>query len=107
MKIKKTFTKILLRLSKNFYVIVTLLFVGFVLFIDSNDLFTQIMLEKEYRHLQKEHKDYQKKIVHIREQKEQLRTDRTTLERIARERYLLKRPEEDIYLIEKKHILKK
>lgn len=101
MQLRKNILPRLMRLCKSFYFIVTVLFVVFVLFLDSNDLFTQIMLERQYHTLKQERHRYQQKIEEIRQQKKELNKD-STIERIARERYLLKRPLEDVYVIEKK-----
>ena len=86
--------------SQNFYFIVAVLFIGFVLFVDSNDLVTQIALERENNFLREERRSYQQKIEQIRQQRAQLEYDTAMWERIARERYLLRRPSEDVYVIE-------
>ena len=94
--------KRLLSLCKNFYVIVTALFLFFILFMDSNDLFTQIRLEQELSKLEQKPLMYKQKIETLRQQQQLIQKDSTLIEQMARERYLLRRPSEDVYLIEER-----
>ncbi len=100
MKLKKPIAHHLKKLCKNFYFISTVIFLFFVLFLDSNDIFTQVGLEKEYKTLDKERIAYQKKTATLYLKQKQLYKNKATLERIARERYLLKRPHEDMFIVE-------
>ena len=96
---KKTYP-FLLKWSKNFYVLTILLFLAWVLFLDSNDLFTQIKLERQKQILEQEKYTYTEQRIIFEKKHKILLTDPLILERIARERYLLKRKNEDIYIVE-------
>lgn len=88
------------KISKSFYFIVSVLFLAFVVFIDSNDVFTQIALEREHHALKETRHRYQQKIKDIQTQHKQLNQDTSMWERIARERYLLRKPSEEVFVIE-------
>ena len=92
---------LLRRYGANFYVLASFFFLIWVLFIDSNDFFTQLQLEREHRRLQKEKSFYERQTSEIRAQHKSLTEDEGMLERIARERFLLKRLEEDVFIIER------
>lgn len=84
---------------KNFYVLLGIVFVVWMLFFDSNDLFSQISKTRKYNALKKE-KDYYEE--HIREGEralEELRTDEKKLEKFARENYFMKKWDEEVFIV--------
>ena len=89
----------LLRYSKNFYVLVTAFFLVWMLFIDNNDFFTQFSLRQEYSRLQDEKEYYQEKITEVKEEREELLSNDRLLEKFAREKYLMKKDKEDVFVI--------
>ena len=102
MKLLSSLSVRLGKLLKNFYFISTALFLCFVLYIDSNDLFTQLRLEQQVRRLEGERTRLKSKITSLEKQNLELYRDTVLLERIARERYLLRRADEDLYIVEKR-----
>lgn len=70
-----------------------------MLFIDSNDFFSQMALRKKLKTLEKEKYFYQEEIKKVKEEREELLYNEELLEKYARERYLMKRKNEDIYII--------
>ncbi len=57
------------------------------------------MLTKKLNTLQQEKVYYQEKIVEVKDDREELLSDEALLEKFAREKYLMKKPAEDIYVI--------
>ncbi len=86
--------------SKNFYVVSSLIFVIWMLFFDGNDIINQIELHKKKMELQEEKAYYERYIKKIEEEYKALESDPELLEKIAREKYLLKNNKEDVYIVE-------
>ena len=89
----------LLKFSKSFYLIAGMLFLFWMLFLDSNDLYTQYKLSGQLGTLENEKEFYQEKIEEVKQEREQLLTDTEALEKFAREKYLMKKESEDLYVI--------
>ena len=84
---------------KNKYVVTFLLFLVWMTFFDRNDIITQIELRKNLRQLERETNLYQEKIKQVRTDKDALLTNKEMLEKFAREKYWMKKDNEDIFLI--------
>lgn len=70
-----------------------------VLFFDKNDLKTQIEFRKEVKKLEEERNYYMRENTQITNDLKQLTTDPQTVEKFGREKYLMKRDNEDIFVI--------
>ncbi len=84
---------------KNKYFISMSAFAVIILFLDKNDLFTQMERRQEMRDLQKSKQHYTTEIATERKELEGLKTNPATLEKYAREKYLMKRDNEELFLI--------
>ena len=84
---------------KNKYVIAVVLFVVWVGFFDQNNLVERRRNLKELKQLEKDKVYYQHKIGETTRRLEELKTDRDNLEKFAREQYLMKRANEDVFII--------
>ena len=76
-----------------------MLFLFWMLFLDSNDLYTQYKLNGQLKALHSEKDFYQEKIDEVKKEREQLLTDTDALEKFAREKYLMKKESEDLFVI--------
>lgn len=86
---------------KNKYILTLLFFAVWMVFFDDRDIITtHFRYKKELRDLEDSKAYYQEQIAETRKELEQLKNDPQTLERYARERYRMKRAEEDLYIIE-------
>lgn len=94
-----TFKDILRKLN-NRYVYAIAIFLVVFLFIDQFNLFEQIKLKKTLQSQKEQIEFYEKEISESRELLEKLQNDTATMERVAREQYMMKRDNEVIYLIE-------
>lgn len=90
------------KITKNFYFIAGVLFLFWMLFLDSNDLYTQFKLRNQLKTLDNEKEFYQEKIDEVQQEREQLLTDSEALEKFAREKYLMKKESEDLFVIVEK-----
>ena len=84
---------------KNKYIIALLIFLGYMLFIDSNNFIRQYNMLHELNKVEKERGYYLNEIQENKSTTEDLLNDIEMLERYAREKFLMKREEEDIFLI--------
>lgn len=85
--------------TKNFYVVFTLFFVVWMVFMDSNDIFSQFKLRSKLKELEKQKEFYLERKEKIQEDREELMSNYEMLEKFARERYLMKRKTEDLYVV--------
>ena len=90
---------ILPKALKNFYLIVSVTFLIWMLFIDSNDIISQWQLRNKLGSLEKEKNYYIEKIEEVHLERQELFGSDKQLEKFAREKYLMKKPNEDVYVL--------
>ena len=90
----------ILRKLNNRYVYATLLFLIVILFIDQFNLFEQIRLSKSVKDKKQQIEYYEKLVPENKQYLNDLQNDTATMEKVAREQYLMKRDNEIIYLTE-------
>ncbi|MCH7406204.1 FtsB family cell division protein [Belliella aquatica] len=88
-----------LKYTKNFYFVFTALFVLWMIFIDSNDIFSQFKLSTKVRELENQKEYLLERKAKIKQDREELMSNYELLEKFARERYLMKKKTEDLYVI--------
>ena len=85
---------------KNKYLLTAVGFTVWILFFDARDFITSHFREKgELQKLEKSKKYYEQQIAATKLELDQLRTNPAVLEKYAREKYLMKRDKEDLFLI--------
>ena len=84
---------------KNRYVATFILFLVWMMFFDRNDFISQYKLKNRYYKVVEEKEYYHKEIEQTRSDLDNLLNDDEKLERFARERYLMKRENEDLFII--------
>jgi cell division protein DivIC len=84
---------------KNKYFLSTMVFVTFIAFFDDRDLVTNYHHRRQLNELEKSAEYYRQEIEKTKAELDQLKTDAATLEKYAREKYLMKRDNEDIFII--------
>lgn len=93
---------VILKILKNKYLLVIIALFFWLLYFDKNDVFTQFDLIKKCNKLNSE-KDYY--IVEIEKNKQEiieLQNNKESLETFAREKYLMKRDNEDVFVFVQK-----
>jgi len=91
--------KKLLKYSRNFYVLASLFFVFWMVFIDSSNVVNHFRLSQKLSQLEDQKEFYLEKKDTINAEREELLSNPKLLEKFARERYLMKKPTEDLYVI--------
>ncbi|MFH0841095.1 MAG: hypothetical protein V1903_00610 [Bacteroidota bacterium] len=84
---------------RNKYILTILIFLIWLLFLDSNNLVSRYKEIRELNRLRKDREYYLKKIEADRRKLFELKTDNDNLEKFAREQYRMKKPDEDLYII--------
>jgi len=87
---------------KNKYFLCLSAFVVWILFFDIKDVFTQMEHRRELKDLETSKAWYQKEIAKESAEAEQLKNNPAVVEKYAREEYLMKRDNEDIFIVPEK-----
>jgi cell division protein DivIC len=85
----------------NKYFLATSLFVVWMLFFDRNDFFTQMQRKKELAEIEQSKDYFAKKIAEGKKFSTDMRSNADAVEKFVREKYLMKRDNEDLFLIQK------
>ena len=88
------------KILRNFYVSSSLLLFLWLVFFDGNDLITLAKTAGKVNDANHQKEYYIQKIEEVKQNKQELLGNKYLLEKYAREKYLMKKPNEDIYLIE-------
>jgi cell division protein FtsB len=87
---------------RNFYIVTTIVFLVWMIALDSNNLIARYQLSAKLSGLENEREYYQEKIKEVEKDRDELFGDRESIEKFAREKYLMKKDSEDIYIVEEK-----
>jgi cell division protein FtsB len=84
---------------RNKYLLTIIIFVIWVVLLDSNNLISQHKEMKNLKKLRAEREYYVQRIEEDKRKLHELKTDDQNLEKFAREQYRMKKPDEDLYII--------
>jgi cell division protein FtsB len=87
---------------RSFYFIFSSLFLVWMIFFDSNDFVTQYQMSKNLSDLEAQKEFYLGKIDSVEQDRKELLSNTELLEKYAREKYMMKKPTEDLFIIMKK-----
>lgn len=87
------------KIVKNFYIMSALLFFVWMMFLDMHDLPSIFKLGSKLRSLEHEKEYYEQKIIEVQKDHDELFGTQETLEKFAREKYLMKKETEDVFVI--------
>ncbi len=87
-----------LKLLKNKYFIVIVVLVVWLTYFDKNDVFTQYDLVQKCNKLKAEKEYYISEIEQNKKEIDELKNNSKSLETFAREKYLMKRDNEDVFV---------
>ena len=88
--------------TKNFYFLSTAFFLFWMVFIHSNNVVNQFRLSSKLNQLEDQKDFYIERKEKIQAEREELMSNPELLEKFAREKYLMKKKTEDLYVIVKK-----
>ncbi len=84
---------------RNKYVLTILLFLIWILFLDSNNLISRYREMRELKKLRNQRDYYINRIEEESRKLRELKTGNDNLEKFAREQYRMKKPDEDLYIV--------
>jgi cell division protein FtsB len=84
---------------RNRYGLAAAILLAWIAVFSDNDLWTTWKNHRELRRMEEQSAWYAKEIAKAREQLNEMDSDRLHLEKFARERYLMKRENEDIFVL--------
>ncbi len=93
------FMQRLLNLFSNKYFLISAVFVVWLIFFDRNDLLSQYEYRQQLNKLKAEHNFYTKETADVQKELNELTSNKEKLEKFAREKYLMKKANEDIFVI--------
>ena len=88
------------RVIKNKYFLVSLFFVVWITFFDTSNLVGLFRVARNIGVQERQKSYYRQEIVSIEEKLQELSSNRDSLEKFAREQYLFKEADEDIFIVE-------
>jgi cell division protein DivIC len=94
------FIRILFLIVSNRYLLAITAFAVWVTFFDESNLFVQRQRTKELNDLNKKIEYYKGQVADTKKELNDLQNDPVMLEKYAREKYFMKRDNEDVYIID-------
>lgn len=91
--------KLVIPLLRNKFVLTGLIFIVWMLFFDQNNLIDRFSLASRIKDLNKQKEHYEKQIQENGMKMEELRSNHENLEKFAREEYLMKKDDEELFII--------
>lgn len=85
---------------KNKYVLTIAVFAVWMLFFDQNNMVDRLKMSSEIRQLEKDRTFYLEQIHKDSTRLNELTTDRDNLEKYAREQFLMKKANEDVFVVQ-------
>jgi cell division protein DivIC len=86
---------------RNKFVLASAFFIVWMLFFDKNDVFSMVERRNELREIQQSKRYFEKEIDANRQFASDLKTNPAAIEKFAREKYLMKKDNEDLFLVQK------
>ncbi|MCU0352602.1 MAG: septum formation initiator family protein [Cytophagales bacterium] len=84
---------------RNFYFATTAVFVVWMLLFDTNDLISQFKLWRQVRRLEEDKAHYASEVQRVKKERDAVMGTPQSLEKFARERYLMRKPTEEVFVI--------
>jgi len=89
----------MLNILKNRYFLTSLVFILWMCFLDRDDIFTQISLNKKISALENQKEYYTREIQKLKIGLSNLQSKPEEIEKLAREKYYMKRDNEDLFVV--------
>jgi len=88
-----------LRVLSNKYVLIGSFFFIWIIFLDDASLKEQIYIDRDISQLKKDRDFYKEKLQKVRRELEKVQRDPKAIEKIAREKFFMKKKDEDIFIV--------
>ncbi len=90
----------IVKIIKNKYLVVTIAFILFISFIDTNNLISLFKDLREVAAQERQKKYYREAIIKADENLQELSSNKDSLERFAREQFFFHEADEDVFVVE-------
>ncbi len=87
------------KLLRNKFFLTGTVFLVWMVFFDKNNLFSQVRLRRQLGDIRGKVEFYKRKTEEARQERNDLFSDDRKLEKFARERFMMKRPGEDVFVV--------
>jgi cell division protein FtsB len=87
------------KVFRNFFFLAGLFFLVWIAFLDSNNLIARFNLTSKLNALENEKEYYEEKIKEVEKDRDELFGTKESLEKFAREKYLMKKETEDVFIV--------
>lgn len=91
-----------IKLWQNKYLVATILFLTFIIFLDENSIISHNRNKRRLKDLTEQKKTYREQIKSDRQKLEDLNSGPENLEKFAREQFYMSKPDEDIFIVEER-----
>ena len=95
----KRFLRIAYKILKNKYILSLIIFFVWLLIFDRNNLIDRVKFVYKLNEMERQKEYYETRIEQDSRKLNELKTNRVNLEKFAREQYLMKKPNEEIFVI--------
>ena len=89
----------LIKIVRNKYFLVSVAFLVWMLFFDKNDLISQYQYHQKVNNLKQQQAFFEKETTRVSKELDELTSNPEKLEKFAREKYLMKKDNEDVFVI--------
>lgn len=89
-----------LSILKNKYLLVTVLFLIWIVFFAQYDILSQFHQRNELKDMERKIEYLEKEVSRLQQEKQALQHDPAVLEKYAREKYYMKKKNEDVYVFD-------
>ncbi|MPR34514.1 FtsB family cell division protein [Salmonirosea aquatica] len=89
----------LMRYLRNFYIATLVGWVVWVVFIDDNNIFVVLSNRQKMKDLEQDRLYYQEQVRLVKKERQEVFGNQAMVEKWAREKYLMRKPTEDVYVI--------
>lgn len=99
----KVINKKVILFIRSKYILTITIFIVWILFFDNNNLIERYRMLHQIKLYDKEKGYFLDKIKSDSQKLKELRTDKNNLEKFAREQYLMKKDNEDVFIVDEKN----
>ncbi len=91
-----------LKIWRNKYLVATILFLTFIIFLDENSIVSHNRNKRKLKELTEQKEIYKEQIKSDKQKLEDLNSGSENLEKFAREQFYMSKPDEDVFIVEEK-----
>ncbi len=91
-----------MKIWRNKYLVATIIFLAVIIFLDENSIVSHSRNNRRLKELTEQKEFYREQIKQDKQKLEDLNAGPESLEKFAREQFYMSKPDEDVFIVEKK-----